>query len=453
MSAASVASGASATAVPSERVDAARFLLVVLHLLGVYLAVPLRGPGGFEFPVATMIFTVPVLLAINLDRIRSRHLYPMIALVGIAMLTVVFAPQAGEFFGSRLKGLVQWTWSIASAYALVLELSRWSRADMARLLGGASAVILVGCVLENYGGLRDVSNVFRRLVFVSVQFEWLARDIEIVGMLRPRLFTSEPSDVAKFFTITTFGWIALSTSRYRHAMGPLLTIAGFFLIRSPIVLLVVPLQAVLLTLGRPLATGPMPLSKPLKASVLLVVVGAVTVVAAALLLARVQALISGAEPSAIIRIAAPVIVAGQTVLMSPVWGAGISGTESIADIIVNAYTLFGLAKFADPMLTGEHMTVSNLITNAFWLHWINFGLFGGLLAVFALAWWMKALGIRRRLLAFVVIFAFAQTMGAEHGPYFWAYVALILAICRHLDEFGPVRLRFVPAVAHDAPGT
>jgi hypothetical protein len=286
-----------------------------------------------------------------------------------------------------------------------------------------------------------------------VQFEWLARDIEIVGMLRPRLFTSEPSDVAKFFTITTFGWIALSTSRYRHAMGPLLTIAGFFLIRSPIVLLVVPLQAVLLTLGRPLATGPMPLSKPLKASVLLVVVSAVTFVAAALLLARVQALISGAEPSAIIRIAAPVIVAGQTVLMSPVWGAGISGTESIADIIVNAYTLFGLAKFADPMLTGEHMTVSNLITNAFWLHWINFGLFGGLLAVFALAWWMKALGIRRRLLAFVVIFAFAQTMGAEHGPYFWAYVALILAICRHLDEFGPVRLRFVPAVAHDASGT
>jgi hypothetical protein len=431
--------------VPADQVDARRYALVALHLLGVYLAVPLPFPGGFDFPVATMLFTVPALLAANVSRIRSQHLYPMIALVVVASLTVVFAPQAGEFFGSRLKGLVQWTWSIVGAYALFLELARWSRAELARLFGGASAAILAGCVLENYAGLREVSNAFRRVVFVSAAGEWIGRDYEIVGMLRPRLFTSEPSDVAKFFALTTFGWVALSTSRYRHAVGVGLAMAGFYLIRSPIVLLVVPLQAVLMLFGRPLATGPMPLSKPLKAVFLLVVLAAGSVAAVMLLMVRFQALVSGAEPSAIIRIAAPVIVAWQTIGVSPVWGAGISGTESIADIIINAYTLFGLAKFADPTITGEHMTVSNLITNAFWLHWINFGLFGGLLALLALGWWMKVLGVRRKLLAFIVIFAFAQTMGAEHGPYFWAYVALILSICRHLDEFGPVRVRFVPA--------
>jgi hypothetical protein len=439
-----------AGAVSSDRVDAGRFLLVALHLLGVYLAVPLPGPGGFEFPVATMLVTVPALLALNLDRMRSRHLFPMVALVSVALLTVILAPQAGPFLAARLKGLVQWTWSIVSAYALVLELSRWSRADLARLLGGFAAAILAGSVLENYAGLRAVSNVFRRLVFSSAQFEWLTRDIEIVGMLRPRLFTSEPSDVAKFFALATFGWIALSTSRYRHATGVAMALVGFWLIRSPIVLLVVPLQALLMLLGRPLATAPMPLSKPLKVTFLLAVVAVGSALAVALLAVRVQALVSGAEPSAIIRIAAPVIVAWQTLGASPVWGAGISGTESIADIIVNAYTLFGLAKFADPMLTGAHMTVSNLITNAFWLHWINFGLFGGLLAILALAWWMRALGVRRRLLAFLVIFVFAQTMGAEHGPYFWAFVAVTLSVCRHLDEFGPVRVRFVRAVADSA---
>jgi len=431
------------------QVDAGRYLLVALHLLGVYVAVPFPFPGGFDFPVATMLVTVPALLAVNVSRIRSQHLYPMIALVAIAFLTVVFAPQAGEYFGSRLKGLVQWTWSIVAAYALFLELSRWSRIELAKLLGGASVAILAGCVLENYAGLRDVSNAFRRMVFVSATGEWIARDYELVGMLRPRLFTSEPSDVAKFFAITTFGWVALSTSRYRHATGVVLVMAGFYLIRSPIVLLVVPLQAVLMLFGRPLATGPMPLSKPLKAVFLLVVVGAGSVAAVALLMVRFQALVSGAEPSAIIRIAAPVIVAWQTIGVSPVWGAGISGTESIADIIINAYTLFGLAKFADPTLTGEHMTVSNLITNAFWLHWINFGLLGGVLAILTLAWWMKVLGVRRKLLAFIVIMAFAQTMGAEHGPYFWAYVGLILSICRHLDEFGPVRVRFVPAAVDE----
>ena len=440
---------ATAQPAPADRIDAGRYLLVALHIVGVYLAVPLRFPGGFEFPVATMLFTVPLLLAINLPRVRSQHLYPMIALVGVAFLTVVFAPQAAEFFGSRFKGLVQWTWSMVGAYALFLELSRWSRAEFARLLGGASVAILVGCVLENYGGLRGVSNTFRHLVFVSVQYEWLSRDYEIVGMLRPRLFTSEPSDVGKFFAIVAFGWIALSTSRYRHATGAVLAMAGFFLIRSPIVLIVVPLQAALLVLGRPLATGLMPLSKPLKVTLMLAALVAGSVIAVALLTARVQALMSGAEPSAVIRIAAPVIVAWEVIGVSPVWGAGISGTESISDIIVDAYTVFGLAKFADPMLTGEHMTVANLITNAFWLHWINFGLLGGVLAFLALVWWMQALGVRRKLLAFLVIFAFSQTMGAEHGPYFWAYVALILSICRHLDEFGPVRVRFVPAAVDE----
>jgi hypothetical protein len=216
------------------------------------------------------------------------------------------------------------------------------------------------------------------------------------------------------------------------------------------VLLVVPLQVLLLVLGRPLAMGPMPLSKPLKATLLSVAAVAGTAMAVVLLTARVQQLVSGAEPSAIIRLAAPVIVAWQTLGVSPVWGAGISGTESIADIIVNAYTLFGIASFADPLITGGNMTVSNLITNAFWLHWINFGLFGGVLVIMALAWWMKALGVRRRLLAFLVIFVFAQTMGAEHGPYFWSYVALILSICRHLDEFGPLRVRFVAAAAGES---
>lgn len=432
------------TAMPAPA-DAGRFLLVLLHLAGVYLAVPLRAPGGFEFPVATMLVTTPLLLAINLPRIRERHLYPLMGLVGVALLTVVLAPDAGQYLSARLKGAVLWTWSIVSAYALVLEVSRWGRADVARLMGLFVAAILLGCLLENYAGLRSVSNVFRRLVFVSARFEWVSRDIEIVGVLRPRLFTAEPSDVAKFYALAAFGWIALSASRYRHAVGLLLTMAGMWLIRSPIVLLIAPLQVLLLVLGRPLAAAVAPLSRPIKVSGFAVALALGGALAAWLLVARVQAVLAGAEPSAVIRLAAPVLVAWQTLAASPVWGAGISGTEAIADIIVSAYSLIGLEKFADPTITGEHMTVANLVSNAFWLHWINFGLLGGVLVLWLLAQWMVALGVRRRLLAFLVIFGFAQTMGAVHGPYFWTYLAVILLVALHLDQFGPLRLRFVAA--------
>jgi hypothetical protein len=425
--------------------DATRFLLVLLHLAGVYVAVPLRGLGSFEFPAATMLLTVPLLLAANLGRIRVQHLYPMLGLLAVGLLSVLLAPQAGDFLGARLKGLVQWGWSILCAYVLVLELSHWPRNELARLFGGLSLAILIGCVLENYGGLRAVSNAFRRVVFVSASNEWLSRDIEIAGMLRPRLFTSEPSDVAKFFVLTVFGWVATSVSHYRYAGALLLAVAGMWLIRSPIVLLLVPLLALLLLFGRPLAGAPVPLSRPLKATGLVMLVALGSVVIVPLLAARAHVLLAGAEPSSLIRLAAPVLVAGQTLQMSPMWGAGISGTEAIADIIIDAYTLFGLAKFADPLISGEHMTVANLITNAFWLHWINFGLLGGTLALWFTARWMTALGVRRRMLAFLAIMGFAQTMGAMHGPYFWSYIAVILAVVRHLDDVGPLKLRFVPA--------
>ena len=428
------------------RLDATRFLLVVLHLVGVYVAVPLRGLGSFEFPAATMLLTVPLLLAVNLGRIRVRHVYPMLGLLSVGLLSVLLAPQAGDFLGARLKGLAQWSWSILCAYALVLELSHWPRSELAKLFGGFSVAILAGCVLENFGGLRAVSNAFRRVAFVSASNEWLSRDIEIAGILRPRLFTSEPSDVAKFFVLSVFGWATTSASHYRHAISLLLMVAGMWLIRSPIVLLVVPLLVLLTLIGRPLAGAPVPLSRPLKATGLVTLIALGGVVIVPLLAARAQVVLAGAEPSSLIRLAAPVLVASQTLQMSPMWGAGISGTEAIADIIIEAYTLFGLAKFADPLISGEHMTVANLITNAFWLHWINFGLLGGVLVLWFTGRWMTALGVRRRMLAFLASLGFAQTMGAMHGPYFWSYIAVILAVVRHLDDVGPLKLRFVPAL-------
>lgn len=419
-------------------------LPLLLHLVGVYTAVPLLLPGGIEFPVAATLVTVPLLLAINAPRVRVTHLAWLAGLVGVAAATVFLAPQAGAYLGARTKGLVLWTYSLVCAYALTLEVTRWPREHLARLMLGFSLVLLAGCLLEIAGLLRPISDAFRRAAFPTGALEFRARDLEIAGFERPRLFVSEPSDVAKFLLLTSFAYVTLSTSRFRHAVGLGLCVAATAVTRSPIAVLLLPLQALVIMLGRPLVPAPRVFSRPLAAAVLVAAAVFASGFAAALLSSRIVEAAEGRDASSVIRIIVPVVTAWEALNASPWWGAGISGTESIEGSIELGFELAGIAALADPTSMDSEMSIANHVGNAFWLHWINLGLIGGLVSIWLMAALMQSLGVRRLWFAFGAIFVFAQTMGAAHAPYFWSFVGLSIALSWHLDSTGLLELRQPP---------
>jgi hypothetical protein len=430
-----------AAALPGAPVPADRLWLVVFHLVNVYLAVPLPLGGGTYFPVAALLVSTPLLLALNWARLDVRAVGWWLVLVGAAAATLFLAPRPGEFFGARLNGLVLWTFSTLSAYALVVELAHWPREQIARVMLYFSVGIVVGCLLEIFAGLRPISDAFRSVAFPTGDLVFRARDLEIAGFERPKLFTSEPSDVAKFFTLSTFVWVALSRWPARHLVGALLCVVGTALTRSPIVILLLPLQAVLLVIGRPLSKGPRLFSRPLIGAAVVVLAIGATGAAGLLLAARISQAAAGQDASSVIRVVAPVVIAAETLVASPWWGAGISGTESIEEAIVAGSELSGIASLADPLAQGSDMTLANQIGNAFWLHWINLGLIGGLIAIVALRQFMRSVGARRTLLGFATIFVFANTMGAAHAPYFWAFVAMCIVVAAQLDAVGPLEWR------------
>jgi hypothetical protein len=377
----------------------------------------------------------------NAPRVRVTHLAWLAGLVGIAAVTVFLAPQAGAYLGPRAKGLVLWAYSLVCAYALILEMTRWPREHLARLMLGFSLILLAGCVLEVAGLLRPISDAFRRAAFPTGALVFRARDLEIAGFERPRLFVSEPSDVAKFLLLISFAYVTLSTSRFRHAVGLGLCVAATALTRSPIAVLLLPLQALVMVLGRPLIPGRRLMSRPLAATVLVVAAVLATAFATALLASRIQQAAEGRDASSVIRVVAPVVIAWETLNASPWWGAGISGTESIEEAIVAGFELAGIAALADPAALNSEMTLANLVGNAFWLHWINFGLLGGLLALWLLRGLMHSLGIKRLWFAFGAMLVFSQTMGGAHAPYFWSFVGLSIALSWHLDSTGLLELR------------
>lgn len=440
----------SPAASPGNEPSVERMWLVLFHLFSVYLAVPLPLGAGVYFPVAALLITTPLLLALNWSRLPTASTGWWIVLVASAALTLFFAPRPGEFFFARLNGLVLWTFSTLSAYALIVELVHWPRERIARVMLYFSVAILIGCLLEVFGGLRPISDAFRSVAFPAGEARWRDRDLEIAGFERPKLFTSEPSDVAKFFTLATFVWVALSRWPGRHPVGALLCVAGTALTRSPIVILLLPLQALLLALGQPLMKGPRLLSRPLVAAVVVVLAIGATGAGALLLAARISQAASGEDASSLIRIVAPVAIAAETLVASPWWGAGISGTESVEEAIVAGYELAGIASLVDGAAEASDVVLANQVNNAFWLHWINLGLLGGLIALAALRQFMLSLGARRTLLAFAAVFVFANTMGAAHAPYFWAYVAMCIVVAAHLDALGPLLRVYPVANAPDA---
>ena len=416
-------------------------LPLLLHLIGFYLAFPLVLPGGIEFPMAMSLVTVPLLLMLNATAVRVQHLAWLLGLAGIAALTLLLAPQPGAFLVPRFRGLVLWVYSLVCAYALLLELQRWPRERLARLMLGFALTLLAGCVLEIVGLLRPVSNAFRDLAYPAGAISFRYRDLEIAGFERPSLFTSEPSDVAKFLLLTCFGYVAASTHRLRHVVGLVLCLAAVSVTRSPIAILLLPLQAMLLLFGRPLVAEPRMISRPMAWVALLLAAVVATGFVASLLAGRIQQAMEGRDASSTVRLAVPVVTAWETLHISPWWGAGISGTESIEDSIVLGFELVGIASLADPEAMNSETRLANLIGNAFWLHWINLGLLGGTIAIGLLAGLMRSLGTRRRLLAFAVIFVFAQTMGGAHAPYFWSFVAMAIGLAWHLDATGLLELR------------
>ncbi len=417
-------------------------LPLIAHLVGLYLAVPLVLPGGIELPVVTTVVTAPLLIAMNATHVRISHVAWLTGLVAVAGLTLLLAPHPGAFLLPRTRGLLLWSYSIVVAYALALEMLQWRRERLAKLMLVFTLAVLAGCVLEIIGLLRPVSDAFRGIAFPAYPVDFRERDLLIAGFERPLLFTSEPSDVAKFLLLTSFAYVVLSTSRTKHFVGLGLCVAATALTRSPIAVLLLPLQALVFALGGPLVTVPRWASRPVTLAGLAILAILASGVVASLLAARIGQAAEGGDTSSIIRIVAPVAIAFETLKASPWWGAGISGTESIEESIVAGFGMAGIAAMTDPEALDPRQPIANMVSNAFWLHWINLGLLGGLVAIWLLLGLMKSLGVGRVWFALGAIFVFSQTMGAAHGPYFWSFVAACIALAWHLDSSVLLELRW-----------
>ena len=402
-----------------QKLDALDCALVILFLLGLYLGVAIQITAKVPLTCAPSGFAGLWMLWRRRNEIRQSHLAGLL-LVLLVYLGSILSADDVNWLGKRTTGLLQLTYSIVIAYGMFLTLVRADRSQIAAILLTFCLAIIGGCALEQWGGLRPISDFVRsKLYNTGYIYDADLRDEILYGRVRPKLFTSEPSAVTFAYTHYCAVWLAVSAWRYKYLMyGGLLGLAIIVLPGPTLMLMLLLATPYLLFLaGGERRTSP---SRMIGAVVVSCLVILVAYAGGQVLFAeRLHALQAGKDASFFYRFTGPMLVAFDMFKHHPWAGSGLTGEPYIADRVLSVF--MNSSSFSSAWKIPK---VADVLTNYFWLHWIYLGAVWGVVVLAALSVWLRMLGAASILYCWAVWTVLGQASGSYVGPKTWAVLLI-----------------------------
>ena len=398
-------------------------VLIVIFMLGLYTNYTIMVTQKVPFPSIPSGVAGLILLWRRRDLITSRALGAFVGVVLLYLASTLIAPNI-TFLQRRTNGLIQLTYSLAIGYAIFLTVTQASRQQMARLFLGFALVILVGCLLETYGGLRPVSDAARRIIYAKGVYENDLRDIVFYNRVRPKFFASEPASVTFCYTLFGFLWLVVSTWRWKLLAYLGLVGIGLFAMPGPTLLLMLPLILPYLLFLDARRSGKLDFGRfSLVMVSSLMLLCAFVVLGKTLFPQRLDAVTSGNDPSFFYRVQGPALAGLHMMSYYPVAGAGLTGEPFIESEVTNLYLRSSYYSAGWQIVT----PATELLINYFWLHWIYLGLICGAIIMSAVTAWLVVLGVPSPAFCWVVWAILGQASGAYVGPTCWAVLLLAAA--------------------------
>jgi hypothetical protein len=406
-----------------RRLDALDIALIVVFLLGLYMGVSLQVTEKIPLTCAPSGAAGLLMLWRRRDRIQPAHLAGLLVVLALYLGSVMAAADV-SFLSKRFTGLIQLTYSRVIAYARFLTLVEGERDQIATILLVFCLVIIAGCLLEAYGGLRPISDRVREMLYdPGVVYDADRRDEILYGRIRPKLFTSEPSAVTFAYTHCASVWLVVSRWRYKLAVYAGLIGLALVVLPGPTLLLMMLLSVPYLIFlagahpDRPQATRLIGAAALSAVVVLIAVVLGMTFFAA-----RITEMQHGGDASFFYRFTGPMLVALDMFRHHPWAGSGLTGETYIANEVLNVY--MNSASFSSAWRIPK---IGDVLTNYFWLHWIYLGLVWGVAVVAGLCWWLRKLGTPSLLFCWIVWAILGQASGSYVGPKTWAVLLIAAA--------------------------
>jgi hypothetical protein len=394
--------------------------LICLFLIGMYTNYTIMVSAKVPFPSAPSGIAGLILLWRRRDLISPRAFAGFIIIVLLFLVSVLSATDI-RFLPRRINGLIQLTYSLIIGYALFLTVTHASRRQIARLFLGFSLVILVGCLLEGHAGLRPLSDGVRNILYHQGIYENDARDILFYKRVRPKFFASEPSSVTFCYSLFTFLWMVVSRWRWKLVAYIGLFALGLFSMPGPTLLLMVLLIVPYLLFLASRRGGRLDVGRFLiVACTAMVFFGAFVVLVQSLFPTRLEAIMSGDDPSFFYRVQGPALAGLDVIARYPFAGGGLSGDPFLENEITNVYLRSSFYSAGWKVVT----PATELVVNYFWLHWIFLGLVWGLIMMAAVTVWLRVLGVPSIVFCWTVWAILGQASGAYVGPTCWAVLFL-----------------------------
>ncbi|MGH7014670.1 MAG: hypothetical protein ACREEL_11055 [Stellaceae bacterium] len=419
-------------------------LLLIVFMIGIYTGYTLQISTRIPFPSAPSGVAGMFLLWRRRNDIVPAHLA---ALLFVVLLYVgsIFSATDLAHLGKRFTGLIQITYSLVISYALFLTVLRASRNQIAHLFLGFCIVIFIGCLLEDYAGLRPISDAVRHAIYKALNvYDADLRDQVLYGRIRPKLFTSEPSAVTFAYTLFSFSWLMVTRTRFAPLKYLVLMVLGIVVMPGPTLLLMIPLL-VPYQLLRARTWSPAFVRMALLVFFSIVALAVFDWLGHSIFSTRMQNIASGNDASFFYRVTGPALVARNVIEHYPFAGAGLTGEQFIANEVANVY--MRSAAFSSAWDISD---TSSVLTNYFWLHWIYLGLVWGTVILAGLSLWLKVLGVPSVPFCWMVWVGLGQASGAYVGPKTWT-VLLLSGACAILADRDAVRAALMPAFPYPRP--
>jgi hypothetical protein len=408
--------------------------LVAIFLVGLYTNYTIMLSQKVPFPSVPSGIAGLILLWRRRDLITNRALAAFIAVLLLYLLSI-FAATNIAYLQRRTNGLIQLTYSLTIGYALFLTVSHASRRQVANLFLGFALVILVGCLLETYGGLRPISDAVRNVLYRKGVYENDLRDLMFYNRVRPKFFASEPASVTFCYTLFSFLWLVISPWRGKLLVYLGLVAAGLFAMPGPTLLLMLLLLLPYLLFLSSRRSGHLDLGRFLVVLMgALIFLGIFVVVGQTLFPHRLEAVTSGNDPSFFYRVQGPALAGLHMMAFYPFAGAGLTGEPFIEAEVTNLYLRSSYYSAGWQVVT----PATELLINYFWLHWIYLGIVCGVVIAAAITKWLRVMGVLSPAFCWMGWAILGQASGAYVGPTCWA-VLFLLGAATILHQQGQTR--------------
>ena len=407
----------------ASRVDWLDLALITVFLAGLYTNFTIMVAPKVPFPSVPSGVAGLILLWRRRDAITPRALAGLLVILLMVLVSALCASNFA-YLQRRTNGLVQLTYSMVIGYALFLTVTRASRRQMAALFLVFALVIATGCLLETHAGLRPISDAARKVLYSRGVYENDLRDMLLYARVRPKFFASEPSSVTFCYALFSFLWLVLSQWRWKLLAYLGLVALGLSAMPGPTLLLMLPLILPYLLFLETRRRGRLDMGR-----FIVGLMGAVVLLCASVVLAqtlfqhRLEAVVSGNDPSFFYRVQGPAMAGLDIMKRYPLAGAGISGEPFIEQEVTTLYVRSRYYSAGWQIVS----PATELLINYFWLHWIYFGFVLGVAILAAITVWLRVLGVPSVTFCWTVWTILGQASGAYVGPTCWAVLFLSAA--------------------------